>query len=150
MMYIQTAQVQSVFSVDNGVGAGVHVSGRIAVQINRTPVTGKNSNMTIKHLREKIESDSEDRVFTALVENNGNTIENCKIMFIASDLNSGEEFEFDPIIIDSYPGYPREIKFILPLTIPGEYSLAVLLDSGVNSILKGSRLDKTLIILDKE
>lgn len=150
MMYIQTAQIQSVFSVDKGVGAGVHVSGRIAVQINRTPVSGKKTDMSIKHLREKIDLDSEERVFTALIENNGNSIENCKITFIASDLNSGEEFEFIPILIDSYPGYPREIKFTLPLTIPGEYSFAVLLDTGINSIIKGARLNETLIILDKE
>jgi hypothetical protein len=150
VMYIQTAQVQSVFSVDKGIGAGVHLSGRIAVQVYRNAVTGKKTDMSIKYLKEKTESDSLGRVFTAMVENNGNTIEHCKVTFIASDLNSGEEIEFEPLVIDSYPGFPREVSFTLPKTIPpGEYSLAVLLDPGINSVIKGTRLSETLVVLEK-
>jgi hypothetical protein len=151
IMYIQTAQVQSSFSVDNGIGAGIHVGGRIAVMIYRNALTGKKSEMSIKYLREKEEADSTGRVFTAIVENNGNSIETCKITFIASDLNSGEEFEFEPQIIESYPGFSREVKFILPKNIPpGEYSLSVLLDPGINSNIKGARLNETLVISKKE
>jgi hypothetical protein len=150
VMYIQTAQVQSAFSVESGIGAGVHIGGRIAVMVYRNALTGKKTDMSIKYLKEKSEADTLGRVFTAIVENNGNTIEKCKVTFIASDLNSGEEIEFEPFTIDSYPGFSREVKFILPKTMPpGEYSLAVLLDPGVNSIIKGARLNETLVITEK-
>jgi len=151
VMYIQTAQVQSAFSVDNGVGAGIHLGGRIAVLVYRNALTGKKTDMSIKYLKEKSETDSLGRVFTAIVENSGNTIQKCKITFIASDLNSGEEIEFEPQMIESYPGFTREVKFVLPKTMPpGEYSLAVLLDPGANSVIKGTRLNETLVITEKE
>jgi hypothetical protein len=147
VMYIQTAQVQSTFSVESGIGAGIHLGGRIAVMIYRNALSGKKTDMSIKYLKEKQEADTAGRVFTAIVENNGNTIERCKVTFIASDLNSGEEFEFEPFMIESYPGFTREVKFTLPKTMPpGEYSLAVLLDPGINSVIKGTRLSETLII----
>ena len=151
IMYIQTAKVKSSFDVDQGIGAGVHLSGRISVQVFRNPVTEITPEVSIKYLKEVNEPDSEDRVFSVFVENKGSTIANCTVTFIASDLKAGEEFEFDPINIESYPGFPREVKFTLPETLPqGEYSFVALLDYGINTTIKGTRLKKTLIILDKE
>lgn len=149
IMYIQTAQVQSTFTVDKGIGAGVNVSGRIAVLIYRNPVSGVQTDLSIKQLVEILDPDSEERKFKVTVENKGNVIENCKVIFIASDLNTGEEFEFNPIQLDFYPGYPREVHFELTKFLPpGEYSLAALLDPGVNSIIKGTRMKETLVILE--
>ncbi|MCF6366124.1 MAG: hypothetical protein L3J35_07970 [Bacteroidales bacterium] len=152
MMYIQTVNVKTSFDADkSGIGAGVHLSGRIAVQIFRTSVSGAKSDMSIKYLQEKKDSESEERIFSATIENNGTVIEDCKIIFIASDLNSGEEIEFDPINVKSFPGYNREVQFSLPKTLPpGEYSFAVLLDYGINTTLKGTRLKETLIILPQK
>ena len=153
MMYIQTARVQTGFDVDKDLSASVSMTGRIAIQIFRLPVTDFETKMTIKYLQELESNDpeSKDRIFTALVENTGAAISKCKVIFIASDLNSGEEFEFNPILFESYPGYPREVKFTLPESLPpGKYSLVALLDYGINSTIKGTRLNETLIISDKE
>lgn len=151
IMYIQTVKVKSSFDVDKGLGAGVHLSGRISVQIFRNSVSEITPKVSIKYLKEVNEPDSEDRKFSVFVENEGSTIANCTVMFIASDLSTGEEFEFDQILIESFPGYPREVEFVLPETLPqGEYSLVALLDYGINTTIKGTRLKETLIILDKE
>ena len=151
VMYIQTARVQTGFDADKELSASVSLTGRIAVQIYRLPVTNYETKMNIKHLQEVDDSESKDRIFTAFVENTGAAITKCKVIFIASDLNSGEEFEFDPILIESFPGYPREVKFTLPETLPsGKYSLVALLDYGIKTTIKGTRLKETLVILDKE
>ena len=150
VMYIQTAHVQTAFEVDKGIAAAVNLSGRIAVHIFRYPSTIIEPKMTIKHLQEAKDPEGKERIFTTLVENEGSTITECKVMFIASDLNSGEEIEFEPIFFESYPGYPREVKFILPETMPpGKYSFVALLDYGKTTTIKGTRLKESLIVLPK-
>jgi len=151
MMYIQTVKEKTSFDVDkSGIGAGVNLSGRIGVQVYRYPATKVKPIVSIKNIVE-IPSETKDRVFSTIVNNEGTVIANCKVIFVASDLNSGEEIEFDPIYFDSYPGYKREIQFTLPSTIPpGKYSFAALLDYGKTTTIKGTRLKKTLLILPKK
>ncbi len=151
-MYIQTVKVQSSFDVDkSGFGAGVHLSGRINVEVSRKPTTPVTDDLKIKDLRELIKEDSENRIFIADILNLGKNIANCKITFIASDLNTAEEIEFDPIHLISYPGFLREVRFELPNTMPpGKYSLVALLDYGKTTTIKGVRLDETLLILPKK
>ncbi len=152
MMHVQTVREKTSFDVDkSGIGAGVNLSGRIAVQIFRYPATKKEPNVNIKNLIEVPNPEGGERTFTTIINNEGTIIANCKVIFIASDLNSGEEIEFDPIFFDSFPGYKREIQFTLPSTIPpGKYSFAALLDYGKTTTIKGTRLKKTLLILPKE
>jgi len=151
MLYIQNTKVKTSFDVDKGIGAAVNIGGRIAVQVYRTSVTKMPALLSVKHLLEKNNPDSEKREFSVTIENGGSSIEKCKLIYIASDLNSGEEFEFEPILFESFPGYPREIKFTLPETLPpGEYSLVALLDYGINTTIKGTRLKERLVILDKD
>jgi len=152
LMYIQTVKEQTSFDVDkSSIGAGIRLSGRISVEVYRKPKTPIVSNLIIKNLHEKANTDSKTRIFTTEVVNLGSNIANCKITFIASDLNTAEEIEFDPIYILSYPGFTREVKFELPKTMPpGKYSFAALLDYGKTTTIKGTRLNKTLLILPKE
>jgi hypothetical protein len=152
MMHVQTVREKTSFDVDkSAIGAGVNLSGRIAVQIFRYPSTKKEPVLTIKNLIEIPNQDSDDREFSTIVTNEGTIIANCKVIFIASDLNSGEEIEFEPIFFDSYPNYKREIRFKLPKTMPpGKYSFAALLDFGKTTTIKGTRLKETLLILPKK
>lgn len=152
LMYIQTVKEQTSFDVDkSSVGAGITLSGRISVEVYRKPKTPITPNLTIKNLREKTNKETNNRTFIADIVNSGNNIANCKIMFIASDLNTAEEIEFDPIFLNSYPGTTREVQFTLPKTMPpGKYSFAALLDYGKTTTIKGTRLKETLLILPKE
>jgi len=148
LMYIQTVTEKTAFDVDEGMGAGVRLSGRIAVEVYRDPVLRLTPKLKIKDLREISDADSTHRYFAADVVNIGKNIAECKVTFIASDLNTAEEIEFDPIYFNSYPGFLREVKFKLPNTIPsGKYSLVVLLDYGKDITIEGTRLNKPLIIL---
>jgi len=151
LMYIQTARIQTGFDADKELHASVNLSGRIAVNIYRLPSTQSAPDITIKHLQEIIDEDSEERTFSASVENNGNTITKCKVVFVASDINTGEEFEFDPVLLETHPGFPVEVKFTLPEYLPaGEYSFYALLDYGKDNTIKGTKLKETLVILEKE
>ncbi len=152
LMYIQTVKVQSSFDADkSSLGAGVNLSGRISVEIYRESTTKTESELKIKDLREMINEDFENRTFVTDILNLGKNIANCKITFIASDLNTAEEIEFDPISLISYPGFLREVKFELPNTMPpGKYSFVALLDYGKTTTIKGVRLNETLLILPKK
>ena len=152
LMYIQTVKEQTSFDVDkSSIGAGISLSGRISVEVYRKPKTPIKPNLTIKNLREKVNTEDKKRTFVADIVNSGDIIANCKIMFIASDLNTAEEIEFDPIHLTSYPNFTREVEFTLPETMPpGKYSFAALLDYGKTTTIKETRLKKTLLILPKE
>lgn len=151
LMYIQTVTEKTSFDVDEGIGAGVRLSGRIAVEVYRDPVIRLKPKLKIKDLREISDIDSTHRYFTADVVNIGKNIAKCKVSFIASDLNTAEEIEFDPVYFNSFPGFMREVKLKLPNTIPsGKYSLAVLLDYGKDITIEGTRLNKPLIVLQSE
>ncbi len=149
MMYVQTVSEQKTFNADKAAArTGLNVTGRIAVQIFRTAVSNLVSKVKIGNLEEKIETENNLRVFKALLENEGTSISKCKVTFVASNLETAEETEFDPITLDVYPGYPREIEFTLPDVLPsGEYSFVALLDYGDVSTLSGTRMKKKLIII---
>ena len=147
LMYVQTVHEKTSFDVDEGFGAGARISGRISVEIYREPASPLKPKLKIKDLRETAGEDSLYRYFTADVINIGKNIAKCKVTFIASNLNTAEEFEFDPVYFESYPGFPHEVKFKLPDTLPsGKYSLVALLDYGKNITIEGTRLNKILII----
>ncbi len=151
LMYIQTVTEKTSFDVDEGMGAGVRISGRIAVEVYRDPVLRLTPKLKIKDLREVTEADSTHRYFIADIINSGKNIAKCKVSFIASDLNTAEQIEFEPIYFDSFPGFLREVKFKLPNTMPsGKYSLVALLDYGKDITIEGTRLNKPLIILPSE
>ena len=151
LMYIQTVTEKTSFDVDEGIGAGVRLNGRIAVEVYRDPLIPLAPKLIIKDLREVSDADSTHRYFKADVINTGKNIAKCKVSFIASDLNTAEEIEFNPIFFNSYPGFLREVKFKLPNTIPsGKYSLAALLDYGKDITIEGTRLNKPLIVLPIE
>ncbi len=150
MIYVETTKVKSSFDADQSLGAAVNIGGRIAVQVYRTPLSKPEAKLSVNQLTEKISTKENHRMFSVLIENGGVTIEKCKLIYIAADLNTGEEYEFDPIFFDSFPDAQREILFFIPSTLPpGEYSLVALLDYGINTSIKGTRLKERLLIIDK-
>ena len=148
-MYVQTSQEQTAFNADkDSRAAGLNLSARIAIEITRKPKTLQAANIEIASLREEENSENQNiRTFSALIDNQGNDIHECNVLFIASNLSNAEEHEFEQIKLKSFPGYKRKVSFTLPNTLPaGEYSLVALLDYGEKSTLKGARLNKKLII----
>jgi hypothetical protein len=147
MMYVQTLPAETSHNADKSMKTGVILTGRIAVQIFR--VAGSNGVLkaSISNITEKITSDNTKRIFTANLQNTGSAIANCKITFMASNLETAEETSFAPVNLELLPGCTRTIQFELPKTLPpGEYSLIALLDYGSKTTIEGARYDKKIII----
>lgn len=150
-IYIQTTTERTSFSVDKDAAqTGLNLQAKIAIDVIRTPRTPQVAKIDIKDLIEikDDKSEKEERVFSTVIENSGVDIHECNVFFIASDLSSGKEYEFERIKIKSYPGFLRKVTFTLPKTLPrGEYSLVALLDYGNKTIIKGARLNKNIVII---
>ena len=148
IMYIHNVKEKTAFNADKKTTkAGITMSGRIGVNIYRTPKTRIKHAVTIKNL-EETEQVSTKRNFTATAKNNGNAITKCKVTFIAANLKTAKETEFAPLTFKIFPGSERNVKFSLPDILPaGEYSLVALLDFGNKKTLSGTRLNKKLIII---
>jgi hypothetical protein len=148
-IYVQTTKERTAFNSDKkSTQTGVVLNGRIGIQVIRSAQVKFDPVGKISELKEIEENNIGNRVFTALVNNNGPTIFDAKITFLAADLNTAKEIEFTPIFVEVYPGFVREITFTLPDNLPaGEYSLAAILDYGSKLSLEGTRLQKKLIII---
>ncbi|MEA2042535.1 MAG: hypothetical protein U9N85_08285 [Bacteroidota bacterium] len=149
-LYLQTSQEQTTFNADkSSVSAGVSVGTRISIQVFRFPINIPDPVINISRLKQADHSVGEEREFTALVENTGVSLENCKITFVTLNLKTAEKKAFKPIVVDVYPGFPRLVRFQLPESLPsGEYALSAILDYGDKNVLEGTRM-KTKLIVDK-
>ena len=154
-IYVQTTKEVSSFDVDKQTAqTGVNLLGRIAIEVVRTAKIQEEPEMSIKELRELNDSELETKntktakTFTVLIDNQGSDIHACTVLFIASNLTTAEEYEFDLIKLKSYPGFLRKVTFTLPNTLPeGEYSFVALLDYGNKATIEGTRLNKSLFIV---
>lgn len=148
--YVQTVAEQTSFDADKKLGAGVRLTGRIVVRITQSPEGVSNKAAKIKNLTEVEPSENGDRNFTALVENIGNDIIDCKIFIIAANMKTLEEFDLKPIKKVVYP----EGSLLVNLKIPkgklpkGEYDITAILDYGNKKSLEGTRLKGKFIILE--
>jgi len=152
-IYIQEAKEQTSISVDKETSTGLNLVSKIAINVVRTPKTEQEAKMFISNLveledKDKPNDQKEKRMFSVNIENKGNNIYDCDVLFIASNLSNAEETELPKIKIKSYPNFPRTIYFTLPENLnEGEYSLVALLDYSKKETLKGTRLNKNLIIV---
>ncbi len=147
MLYVQTLPPDNAFAADKSMKTGIVLTGRIAVQIFRIAGTSGVLKASVANITEKISSDQSQRKFTAELQNTGTAIASCKVTFVASNLETAEEINFDPINVELLPGASRNIEFTLPNTLPaGEYSLIALLDYGSKTTIEGARFNKKLII----
>lgn len=151
-IFVQTSQERTSYNAEKAPQAGINLSARIAVKVFRRPKTKQPALMEIKDLIEIPDSTNNSRRFSVEVENSGNDIQECSLFFIASHLGTAQEYEFETIKFNSFPGFKRKLYLNLPYNkLPeGEYSLMALLDYGSRQTIKGARMDKKLIILKNE
>lgn len=141
MLYIQPTREQTSWSVDKNLGTGVIVSGRIGVMIQQSPKSNTNNSLKISNLSETTEPGKKGRTFTATVENLGEKITRGKAYLIASNIQTAEEKQFEPIEFQTYPKMSRTIELKLPNELkPGKYSLASILDYGSKYSLEGTQI----------
>jgi hypothetical protein len=142
MIYVKTTQEQTAFSADKELRAGVTVSGRIGVLVFQSPKSNTNYSATINNLIETTEEKDTVRRFTANIDNIGDKIMQCKVYLIASNIETAEEENFDPVTIESYPKSSQTVDLKIPKNFlpPGKYALAAVLDFGSRTNLEGTQL----------
>lgn len=140
VIMVRTTQEQTSYSVDKSVQAGMMVSPRIAINVYQTPGTNKNFKATISNLVELETGTDSIAVYNALVNNLGDIITECKVLLIATDIKTGEEFPFKEHKFTMYPKSSRKVELQMPKTLPkGTYSLAAILDYGSKNNLEGTQ-----------
>lgn len=136
-----TATEQTAFTADRELQAGVMISGRIDIFLFYNPGTGEAGNVEINNLAEISSNDPEMRMFSVNLDNLGERITQCKVFLIASNMQTGEEFNFRPIEVASYPQSARTVELSLPNNLkPGRYALAAILDYPGSASLKGTQI----------
>ena len=141
VLFFGTAVEQDVFSVDQGVTAGVTVSSRIAVQIYQSPSSNANISAVIEDMKEITTAEDTARKFVATIQNTGEKILNCKVYLIATNLETAEEDQYEPVLIRSFPKTSRLVELTLPNNLSkGNYALAAILDYGSMSNLEGTQI----------
>ncbi|MBI9066913.1 MAG: hypothetical protein JEZ09_06450 [Salinivirgaceae bacterium] len=141
IIFVRTAEEQTAFSVDKGISAGVMVSGRIAINVYQTPGTNRGFKATIGNMSEISAETDSTRVFNALINNLGDIITDCKVFLIATNIETGEETNFEENNFTLYPKNSRKIELYMKNILPkGTYSLAAILDYGSKSNLEGTQI----------
>lgn len=141
VVFVRTATEQTAFSADKGVSAGINLSARIAVNIYQTPGTNKSYKATITNMSEITGSKDSIRTFNAVVNNLSDVITGCKVFLIATNIETGEEFQYDDYDFTMYPKSSRKIELYLEEKLPkGTYSLAGILDYGSRTNLEGVQM----------
>jgi hypothetical protein len=142
VIFVQAAREQvGPTAVDKDVELGVNLTLRIAVPVFQSPVSNTLYKGTLEGLTQTIEEDG-TRTFDTQVMNLGDKILNCKVYFIVSSLETGEEFTSDPIEFSLLPESNRNISYQHEeMLSSGKYSVAAILDYGYNDELEGIQLD---------
>lgn len=136
-----TTREQTVFSADVDMQSGVSVTGRIDIFMSYNPDTGEPGNVSISNLHEVTATDSDERRFSVNLDNLGERITPCKVFLVASNMQTGEEYRFGTVDVNTYPQTSRRVELTLPADLePGTYSLAAILDYPGSESLKGTQI----------
>jgi hypothetical protein len=144
ILSVSTAKEQTSFSADKELSAGIGVYGRIDVNLSYTPESeiNKNQRVRISNLKEVTTEEDSIRKFSVNIDNLGNTLTNCKVYLIASNLRTLQEKKFPTQNITAYPQTSRTLDLELPTDdlTNGNYSLSAILDYGSNEALEGTQI----------
>jgi len=141
ILNVSTAREQTAFQADKELSAGLNVFGRINVNLSYTPRGEANKRVQISNLKEVTRPKDTVRRFTANVDNLGNTITDCKVYLIASNLKTLYEKKFQTVNIKAFPQTSRNVELTLPSNLPeGTYSLSAILDYGSSKALEGTQI----------
>jgi len=142
MLYVQPTREQTSWSADQGLGAGVMVSGRIGVAVFQSPGSNANHSIKVSNLIEITAPQDSLRKFTATIDNLGDKVTNCKVHLIASNIQTAEEKQFPSLEVETYPKMTRNVEMTLPKgdLLPGKYALAIIVDYGSKFALEGAQI----------
>jgi len=142
LLNVTTAKEQTSFGADKELSAGLNVFGRINVELSYSPRSETNKRVQISNLKEVTTPNDSSRKFTVNIDNLGNTITDCEVYLIASNLSTLHEKRFETVNIKAYPQTSRNVELTLPdHNLPeGTYSLSAILDYGSSKALEGTQI----------
>ncbi len=142
MLYIQPVQEQTSWSVDKALGAGIMVSGRIAVTVYQSPSSNTNHSVKVTSLQEITKPEDVVRRFSATIDNIGDKVSLCKVHLITSNIQTAEEKQFPHFEVETYPKMTRTVEVDLPTEgmEPGQYAVAIIVDYGPRFALEGAQI----------
>jgi len=141
MLFIQPTREQTSWSADKQLAAGITVSGRIGVLIYQSPKSNQNYSVKASNFQEITKPGDSNRKFSAVIENLGDKVANCKVFLLASNMMTAEEKQFPPKDFEVFPKLSRTVELELPNDLPaGKYALAIIVDYGPKYPLEGSQL----------
>jgi hypothetical protein len=142
ILYLQPSTEQTSWSADKALGAGVTISGRIGVLVYQSPGSNTNHSIKVTGFSETSSPDEGNRKFSATIDNLGDKVSTCKVILIASNIDTSEEKQFSPVTVETFPKMTRNVDLFLPKgELPaGRYALAVVVDYGPRYSLEGAQI----------
>ena len=141
MLFVQPTREQTSWSADKQLAAGITVSGRIGVLIYQSPKSNQNYSVKASNFQEITKPGDPGRKFSAVIENLGDKVANCKVFLLASNMMTAEEKQYPPKDFEVFPKLSRTVELELPNDLPaGKYALAIIVDYGPKYPLEGSQL----------
>jgi len=142
IIYAQTAKERTSFTADKQLATGMSVSARIGVKVIQSPKSNNKYAVKVTNLKEITTDKDTARTFTAELSNIGDKTAKCKVYLVASNLATGEELQFQPSNLETFPDLVHEVKLYMPKNklAPGRYALAAILDYGSQSALEGTQI----------
>ncbi len=141
MLFVQPTREQTSWSADKQLAAGITVSGRIGVLIYQSPKSNQNYSVKASNFQEITKPGDAGRKFSAVIENLGDKVANCKVFLLASNMMTAEEKQYPPKDFEVFPKLSRTVELELPNDLPaGKYALAIIVDYGPKYPLEGSQL----------
>ena len=149
-IYLQPSREQTAWSVDRQTATGIMVSGRIGVNVYQAPKSMGTYAVRVSNLQEVFSNEpNAPRRFSAVLENTGDRIANCKLFLMLSRLDAmaeggnDERVDIDQMAV--FPQMSRIVEFTLPEGMAsGIYSLALLADYGARFPLEGAQVKVTV------
>ncbi|MDP3463586.1 MAG: hypothetical protein Q8S18_12410 [Bacteroidales bacterium] len=142
VLFVQSAEERTgAMAVDKDVQMGLQLAARIAVPIYQSPSSNRMFRGTVDGLKEQVDSKGA-RTYETQVINTGDKILNCKVYFIASNLETAEEITSEPMEFILLPESNKRVAhtFQTPFA-KGNYAIAAVFDYGHNDELDGVQIN---------
>ncbi|MBL0104597.1 MAG: hypothetical protein IPP51_13060 [Bacteroidetes bacterium] len=125
----------------NAIGMGITETFQFIVHIFQTPPTVVNKSANLVSFKEITQPGDSVRTLALNVENNGESILDCASYLEYTQTQTGEEQRQKPFAFTLLPGASREVKFQMPATLKGKYSVLGVVDIGSRENVLAAELE---------
>ncbi len=125
----------------NSMGMGITETFQFIVHVFQTPPTVVNKSAELVSFKEITLPGDTVRTLALKVVNNGESILDCASYLEYTQTQNGEEHRQKPFAFTLLPGASREVKFQMPKTLKGKYSILGVVDIGSRENVLAAELE---------